>query len=60
MNNKELLQYAQAKYDRGNKEHNNDLVDMPLKQKIKEALDECIDMMFYLNETLNDLNKNNK
>ena len=55
MDNKELLVYAQEKYDKGAKEHNDDLGDKTPKELVKEALDEAIDMFFYLNGVLNKL-----
>jgi len=55
MDNKQLLEYAQKKYDKGAKEHEDDLWLKPPNQLIQEALDESIDMMFYLNTLLNRL-----
>jgi len=42
MDNKELLVYAQEKYDKGAKEHNDDLGDKTPKELVKEALEDLL------------------
>ncbi len=51
-----LFQYMEDKFQKGKKEHSNDLSDMSQEQLVREALDEAIDQVFYLNELLNKIN----
>lgn len=53
MNRKTLYKKMEAKFLKGKEEHFNDLKDMSDKRLLMEALDECIDMIFYLNQLLN-------
>ena len=45
---KEVSELLEEKYRLGDKEHEGDLMDMPEKQLVKEAIMEGIDQLTYL------------
>ena len=50
MNRKELYAKMENKFLKGQKEHQNDLKDLSPDELIEEALNEAIDLVFYLSQ----------
>ena len=50
-----VIERLGVKYRAGAKEHNSDLIDMPLEKLIKNGIDEAIDSFVYLQTALDKL-----
>lgn len=54
MNRKQLYAKMENKFLKGQKEHKNDLKDLSPDELIEEALNEAIDLVFYLSQLKSD------